>query len=216
MRKLHIFIETSISSTKKKQGLYTNEYHFVEQYLKYILPDIGAIDYDITDVGGKDKLWMFDNAMKQNTEAGETNLVIFDCDEQSTGGGYAARSCELNSLQTKLGVKFDLFLFPNNKDEGAFEDLLLNIINNKHQGVLECFEGYEMCLRGHDPNEELYETPNKKAKIYSYITTFKHSRKENEKIKSGDWNFSNAEYWDLDSEYLEPLRRFIMKHAKSM
>ena len=66
MRKLHIFIETSISSAKKKQGLYTNEYHFVDQYLKYILPEISAIDYDITDVGGKDKLWMFDNAMKQN------------------------------------------------------------------------------------------------------------------------------------------------------
>ena len=40
MKKLHVFIETSISSAKKKQGLYTNEYHFVEQYLKYILPDI--------------------------------------------------------------------------------------------------------------------------------------------------------------------------------
>ena len=68
MRKLHIFIETSISSTKKKQGLYTNEYHFVEQYLKYILPGISAIDYDITDVGGKDKLWMFVNGIKLKSD----------------------------------------------------------------------------------------------------------------------------------------------------
>lgn len=57
------------------------------------------------------------------------------------------------------------------------------------------------------------ETSISSAKIYSYITTFKHSRKENEKIKSGDWNFSNAEYWNLNAEYLEPLKRFIMKHA---
>lgn len=213
MKKLHIFIETSVSSSKRKAGLYTNEYNFVEQYLHFIFPNIGEADYDITDAGGKDKLCMFDNAMKQNTEDGDVNLVIFDCDDPSTGGGFESRYNEISSLKAELGVDFSLFLFPNNKDNGAFEDLLLNIVNPKHQGILKCFEGYEMCLRGHDPKGEMHETPNRKAKIYSYITTFKHSRKQRERIKSGDWDFCNAEYWSLDTPYLEPLKMFLTEHV---
>lgn len=30
---IHIFIETSISEAKKNAGVFTNEYHFVEDYL---------------------------------------------------------------------------------------------------------------------------------------------------------------------------------------
>ena len=213
MKKLHIFIETSVPTSKRKVGLYTNEYYFVEQYLRFLIPEISESDYDITDVGGKDKLRMFDNAMKQNTEDGDVNLVIFDSDEPATGGGFKSRCDEINSLKSELGIDFSLFLFPNDKDDGAFENLLLNIVNPKHKGILECFKGYEMCLRGHDPDERIYETPNRKAEIYSYITTFKHSRKQRERIKGGDWDFCNTEYWCLDTPYVEPLKEFLMEHV---
>lgn len=209
MRKLHIFIETSIPRAKKSMGQFTNEYHFVEQYIRHVVPGISPSDYEIVDVGGKDKLAMYDYAMQQNTANGETNAVIFDCDEPSTGGGFPKRSKELLCLQDSLGVNFSLFLFPNNKDDGAFEDMLLKIVNPRHQGLLDCFKSYEMCIGGQDPDGETYETPNKKAAIYSYITSFKRSRSEREKIKSGNWDFQDPEYWQLDAPYLAPLKEFI-------
>lgn len=88
MKPIHIFIETSISETKKNAGIFTNEYHFVEDYLHHIMPGIEQTEYTITDVGGKDKLRFFANQMKQNQKLGEQNLVIFDCDSSLNGGGY--------------------------------------------------------------------------------------------------------------------------------
>lgn len=52
--------------------------------------------------------------------------------------------------------------------------------------------------------------PNVKAKIYTYITSFKRSRSKSEKVKKGDWDFSNKEYWDLDSKCLAPLKSFLL------
>lgn len=214
MKKIHIFIETSLSEAKKNAGIFTNEYHFVEDYLHHIKPDINPADYTITDVGGKDKLRFFANQMMQNQRLDELNLVIFDCDSSQNGGGLKERTSELNALKEQLGIEFNLFLFPNNHDEGAFEELLLKIINPKHQCLLDCFNGYEMCIGGNDKENKLYERPNTKAKIYSYISTFKRSRSQKEKFKTGNWDFLNKEYWNLDAEYLNPLKDFITSHIK--
>jgi len=209
MKKLHIFIETSISEAKKNAGFFTNEYHFVNDYLHHIMPSIEQKDYTITDVGGKDKLSFFANQMKQNQRLGELNLVIFDSDFSSNGGGFKRRREEILALKEQLGIEFELFLFPNNHEEGAFEELLLKIINQKHQCLLDCFKGYEMCIGNYD-KEKKYERPNTKAKIYSYISTFKRSRSQKEKFKAGNWDFLNQEYWNLDVEYLMPLKNFFL------
>ncbi len=215
MSRLHIFIETSLTEDRKKEIKYTNEYYFIEQYLHYLYPGITDDDYSITCVGGKDNLKNYDNLMKQNSAAGYCNIVIFDCDDPSTGGGFAQRTRHLEDVKTEYGVDFDFFLFPNNNDDGAFEELLLNIINPQHKGLIDCFDKYEMCIGGQDASGELYETPNTKAKIYSYITSFKRSRKERERIKGGNWDFQNVKYWNLDAEYLKPLKEFIGKHVNS-
>lgn len=211
MKTIHIFIETSISQNKKNAGIYTNEYHFIEDYLHHISPDINKEDYTITDVGGKDKLKFYANFMQQNSKLGEPNLVIFDCDDISKDGGIKERTQELLSLKEKLNIDFHLFLFPNNQEDGAFEELLLKIVNPKHHCLLDCFEGYEKCIGGHDPEDKVYQRPNTKAKIYSYISTFKRSRSQNERLKQGDWDFLNSEYWNLNSEYLNPLKEFLEK-----
>lgn len=209
MNKLHIFIETSVPEERKKVMKYTNEYYFIEQYLHFLYLDITDEDYSITGVGGKDNLKNYDNMMKQNTAAGDYNIVIFDCDDPTIGGGFDERTKQLSAFKSIYGVDFDFFLFPNNKDNGAFEELLLNIINPQHKGLIDCFDKYEMCIGGQDASGELYETPNCKAKIYSYITSFKRSRKEREKIKNGNWDFQNEKYWNLKSNYLQPLKEFI-------
>ena len=57
--------------------------------------------------------------MRQNTDMGGINLVIFDADEDTE-----SRRAELLAIKEEFGVEFELFLLPNNKDVGALEDLL--------------------------------------------------------------------------------------------
>lgn len=209
---IHIFIETGIPTTKKESGLYTNEWHFINQYIGHLLPNVSNSDFEIIDVGGKDNLKLFKNKMLDNILNEDKNIVIFDCDSPSTGGGYDKRCNDFKMLMSQIDAKFDYFLFPNNFDDGAFEDVLLHIINPKHSGIMNCFENYEKCISFHNTNgENLYVTPNLKAKLYTYITTFKRSNKQDEKVKKGDWDFQNKEYWDLDNSYLNPLKSFLLE-----
>lgn len=169
-------------------------------------------DFDIIDVGGKDKLRLYENQMRDNTMQGDKNVVIFDCDDASTGGGIDSRKANFETLKRNSDIDFDYFLFPNNKDDGAFEDMLLHIINDEHCGIMDCFSNYEACVGGQNELKggDVYEMPNVKAKIYTYIMSFKRSRSASEKVKKGDWDFTNKEYWNLDSDYLAPLRSFLL------
>lgn len=212
--KLHIFVETGIPTVKKNNKQYTNEWHFIQQYIKHLCNTLSDESIDIIDVGGKDKLAFFDNQMRDFAMNGEKNLVIFDCDSIATGGGLKKRQDDFEALKNSANIDFDYFLFPNNQDEGAFEDLLLQIINPKHQGIMDCFSRYEQCVGGQ--NEAMggncYEMPNIKAKIYTYITAFKRSKRDADIVKSGDWNFYNDEYWDLNHSYLLPLKSFLERY----
>lgn len=212
--KLHIFVETGIPAAKKNNKQYTNEWHFIQQYIKHLCSTLADGDIDIIDVGGKDKLAFFDNQMRDYTRNGDKNLVIFDCDSIANGGGLKKRQDDFEALKKSADIDFDYFLFPNNQDEGAFEDLLLQIINPKHQGIMDCFSHYEKCVGGQ--NEAMggncYEMPNIKAKVYTYITAFKRNKGDANKVKNGDWNFCNVEYWDLDHAYLMPLKSFLKKY----
>lgn len=212
--RLHIFIETGIADAKKMAKQFTNEWYFVYHYVLHLFPSLSDNDFDITDVGGKDKLRLFKNQMRDNAMHGDKNIVIFDCDDVSTGGGMENRRAGFEKMKKELGVEFEYFLFPNNKDEGSFENMLLHIINSEHSGIMDCFSKYEACVGGQNESKggNVYETPNVKAKIYTYITSFKRSRSASEKIKKGDWDFSNKEYWDLDNEFLSPLKSFLCQH----
>ena len=87
------------------------------------------------DTGGYQKLKSEDaiGVMRQNTDMGGINLVIFDADED-----IAARRGELLAIKKEFGVEFELFLLPNNKDVGALEDLLENINNPNNHPVMDC------------------------------------------------------------------------------
>ena len=146
--------------------------------------------------------------MQMNTDQGGVNLVIFDADDD-----YKTRWEELSSLKEQYGVEFELFLFPNNQDTGALEDLLENIINPNNRPILDCWENYEEELRkleipGRTPPP--LTTPAKKTKIYGYLEALLgESKKEKKMIKEKEREYGNALHWDLDAEYLERLEEFI-------
>ena len=166
-----------------------------------------------SDTGGLGKLKSEETlqALRQNTDQGGVNLVIFDADENP-----AERRTELLAIKEAYGVEFELFLLPNDKDAGALEDLLENIINPDNQSVMKCWQTYEGELskvRIPTKTPPTLTIPAKKTKIYAYLETLLgKSRSQKELIKDRNRNYENTQHWNLDTEYLEPLKKFIVKN----
>lgn len=162
-------------------------------------------DYEIISGGGYTNLSNISPSLEQNQDLGIKNLFIYDTDSDNNNGGFDDRKKYLEDKLKELNIQFELFLLPNNIDDGNFETLYEKIINQGHKGIIDCFNKYENCLKQYKDNEiEKYKSPNQKAKMYAYIEAFKNSR-----FKSNDYKFDNPEYWDLDNEYLEPLKQFL-------
>jgi len=167
------------------------------------------------DTGGYQKLRQEDaiNAMRQNTDVGGKNLVIFDADEDCE-----ARRKELLAIRDEFGVEFELFLLPNNKDAGELEDMLEQIINPDNQPVMDCWATYEGELekvRIPTKTPPTLTIPAKKTKIYAYLETLLGKTRSPKKlIKDANRNYENTQHWNLDAEYLEPLREYMRRHWK--
>ena len=165
------------------------------------------------NTGGKDKLKSEETlqALRQNTNQDGVNLVIFDADED-----IEARRKELLAVKEQFGVEFELFLLPNDKDAGALEDLLENIINPDNQPVMDCWATYEGELekvRIPTKTPPTLTIPAKKTKIYAYLETLLgKSRSQKKLIKDPYRNYENTQHWNLDAEYLEPLKEFVVNN----
>lgn len=196
---IRIFIEA-----KKKE---TSEYNFLDTYIHTCL-GISRTLYSIECVDGKDNLYNAQNKFLENTLEGGINLLIFDADSPANGGGFDERKAELEARIADLGIEAELFLFPNNKDDGMFENLLEQVaLTEQYQRFFDCFSDYEKCL-GDD-----YRHPDLKAKVYTYISSMKSlSNSKWKRLGSGDWQFANSNYWNLEIDYLNPLKDFLTRY----
>ena len=182
---------------------------FMEDYYHHLF-QTPAPKNSIIHTGGYKKLAdeVILRQMQMNTDQGGVNLVIFDADDD-----YKTRWEELSSLKEQYGVEFELFLFPNNQDAGALEDLLENIINPNNRPIFDCWKNYEdelSKLEIPDRTPPPLTTPAKKTKIYGYLEALLgESKKEKKMIKEKERDYENALHWDLDAEYLERLEGFI-------
>ena len=152
------------------------------------------------------------NQMNINSDNGGINLVIFDADTDTE-----TRRSEILKWKQDNSLDFELFLFPNDKDTGALEDLLEQIINSKNSSIFACWNDYEVCLRGSkiEGRTEPLTTPAKKTKIYGYLEALLgKTRKEKDQIKEANRNYLNADHWNLSSDALNPLKDFLDKYLK--
>lgn len=201
MSKVCIFIESDKETT--------NEGHFVRHMATLVYAG-DSKEIEIVGTGGYTNLDQFAVQMQRNTDNGIKNLVIFDADFPHTGG-FEKRQAELLNLKEKEKVDFELFLFPNNQDDGTFEHLLEHLATEEHKGLLECFEGYESCIRGR--NNPKYVSPDQKAKMYAYVST-QTDPKDIKMFKKGDWRFNQTDLWNLDVDYLTPLKDFLSSNLE--
>src|SRR3989339_849083 len=81
----------------------------------------------------------------------------------------------------------------------------------------EQFESYEKCIsqRKNSKGICIYNSLDRKSKMYSYINAFPKSNKIEERMKNKyDWFFDNPEFWDLNHQYLNNFKKFLLKQIK--
>ena len=145
----------------------TSEYVFLNTIIKEL--GFSEAQYKIICVGGNSNLVKAANKFKENTIEGGKNRIIFDADTPATGYGFSATLQRINQELQSNGMQADgIFLFPNNADDGIFENLLEKLMQKKtHEQWLHCYSDYETCLGNH------YLTPNLKGKLFTYISAQK-------------------------------------------
>ena len=207
-KRFQIFVE---GDADKK--FLSDYYHhlFSENAPKNCITHTGELSNEKT--GGYRKLLDEANLlnMRSNIANGGVNLVIFDADED-----FETRRKELLAYKEEYGVEFELFLLPNNKDAGELENLLENIINPNNRPIFDCWENYEqelvkLDIPGRTPPP--LTTPAKKTKIYGYLEALLGESKSQKKmIKESERKYENTRHWNLDAEYLKPLKEFLEMH----
>jgi hypothetical protein len=192
--KFHIIVEGKADKT------------FVEQYFCHIFGVSVPKDF-IVPTGGKDNQQNATNRMRSMSANGGTNLVIFDADND-----IEERRKELLEWKEKENLKFEMFLMPNDKEYGTLETLLENIINPNNKPIFKCWDKYEGELRQLKikGRTEPLTVPGKKAKIYAYLSALLgKSDDEQKKAQIEKRDYTNPLHWNLDAEYLEPLKEFL-------
>ncbi len=198
---------------------------FLEVYL-YFLEDLPIKNFKVKDVKGKDNL----SKRLLEIEKYDKTLIIFDADKD-----YESNKKEILKVvsKTKQTISEEqIFLFPNNQDDGDLETLLLEIA--KHDEFLKCFEGYLECFK----SKEHYKPIKKirKNMLYAYLEAFElqkffqykwdtNNKKNEENIiiddkgkikeKHKEEYEKLKEVIDFNSKSLIPLKNFLGQFAEN-
>lgn len=208
----HIYIEAESNKTP--------EYNFLKAIIANIFPNKKEeVDFEFKFLDGVDKLFSEKTSNIQTIQKAQAEgtkvIVIADADTIEKGWGYEKRKKQIEEGMKQNSVSFDYFIYPKNRDEGDVETLMEEIARKDlHKTFFDCFEKYEMCISGEtDENgKQKYNTPNLKGKLHTYITAQKLSNKKKSKLGKGNWLFDDKNYWDVDSEVLNPLKEFLKAH----
>ncbi|WQT25306.1 hypothetical protein E5A82_01885 [Helicobacter pylori] len=145
---------------------------FLEAYL-YFLEDIPIKNFKVKDVTGKDNL----SKRLLEIEKYDKTLIIFDADKD-----YESNKKEILSKTQQKITEEQIFLFPNNQDDGDLETLLLEIA--KHDEFLKCFEGYLECIKSKEHYKPIKNI--RKNMLYAYLEVF-----ELQKFFQYKWDTNN-------------------------
>ncbi len=184
---------------------------FIGKYLTFL----GLPPVEIVPTGGFTKIAeeTVQNRFLANSDSGGINLLIFDADSDKNNGGFGVRKQHLESQKSVLKIDFEMFLFPNNQDDGDFENLLEKIINPHNQFILDCFDSYSNCLQRSNQQKIELRLPPTKSKIYAYWEIMPMSRSQWEKFKNKKERFyDNPDFFDLNHSYIDPLKVFLSSY----
>ncbi|QIC81199.1 hypothetical protein G3M67_03310 [Helicobacter pylori] len=189
---------------------------FLEVYL-YFLEDFPIKNFKVKDVKGKDNL----SKRLLEIEKYDKTLIIFDANKD-----YESNKKEILTVVSKRKQTISeeqIFLFPNNQDDGDLETLLLKIA--KHDEFLKCFEGYLECIKSKEHYKPIKNI--RKNMLYAYLEALglENLTKTNigvfddkGKIKSEyeeNYKKLTEEAIDFNSKSLIPLKDFLGQFAEN-
>ncbi|WP_139549440.1 DUF3226 domain-containing protein [Helicobacter pylori] len=178
---------------------------------KVFLEDIPIKNFKVQNIKGKDNL----SKRLLEIEKYDKTLIIFDADKD-----YESNKKEILKVvsKTKQTISEEqIFLFPNNQDNGDLETLLLEIA--KYDEFLKCFEGYLECIK----NKEHYKPIKniRKNMLYAYLEVFglenltKTDGKDKIKEKHKEEYEKLKEVIDFSLNSLIPLKNFLGQFAEN-
>lgn len=176
------------------------------QFLAAVLRHYGIKQVTIVPIDGWANLKNMSPKLHQNLLEGDKIAILFDADGAENGGGNEKRMQAIHETLADIGINdVSVFLWPNNQNDGDFETMLENIVRvDLHEIFFSCFHDYEVCVA------KQYNTPNRKGKFHTFITAQKGLNKmQRNRIGSGYWLFDAPNLWNLDSDYLQPLKAFL-------
>ncbi|WQX08358.1 hypothetical protein E5P75_02135 [Helicobacter pylori] len=187
-------------------------------------------NFKVQNVDGKDNL----SKRLLEIEKYDKTLIIFDADKN-----YESNKKEILKVvsKTKQTISEEqIFLFPNNQDDGDLETLLLKIAN--HKEFINCFESYLDCIKKKEHYKPIKDI--RKNMLYAYLEAFglekffqytwDTEKKNNEKKliiddKDGDEIEIKDQYKgdyeklkeaiDFNSNSLIPLKNFLGQFAEN-
>ena len=194
----------------------TVESHFLQAIIDLFLPEKEVEFIYMNGIGNLFSETIL-NQISLAKENNEQVLVLADADTISKGYGYAKRQKEIETGMQQHSIQFSYFLYPNNQDDGDIEILIESAARHDlHSVFFDCFEDYEKCVSGaKDTNgNPLYNTPNLKGKLHTYISSQQLTKKQRDKLGNGNWLFDNPNYWDLDVDALLFFKEFLKQNLK--
>ncbi len=195
---------------------------FLEVYL-YFLGNFLTKNFKVQNIKGKDNL----SKRLLEIEKYDKTLIIFDADKD-----YESNKKEILSKTQQKITEEQIFLFPNNQDDGDLETLLLEIA--KHDEFLKCFEGYLECIKSKEHYKPIRNI--RKNMLYAYLEVFElqkffqykwdtNNKKNEENIIIDDKGKMKEEHQeeyeklkeviDFKSKSLIPLKNFLEKSTEN-
>ncbi len=189
--------------------------------------------FDVFDIEGKDKLISgefpkkIEKILKNKHQTYKQVCIIFDADKKESQESDAGFDNKLEHICEKFkekGINFpreQIFLFPNNQDDGDLETLLLEIAN--HKEFINCFESYLDCIKKKEHYKPIKDI--RKSKWYAYLEAFgledlytkKNIFDTEGKVKDqyeGDYE-KLQEVIGFDSKSLVPLKNLLERSVEN-
>ena len=161
---------------------------------------ISELDVRIID-GGVFQLRNLKNNIDIYHNRGCRVVVILDADRD-----VKRRRKECHEEKEKYKIKIDeFFLIPDNRSPGNLETLLMAMATTPHCNVYNCLSQYKNCLANLSSS---YNPPNAKARVYAYCDVIGAETDGKRR------NYGDAEFWNLDTPALDPLKNFLRRQAK--
>jgi len=185
--------------------------NFTKKNRKEIVFKSDSIEIKILVAGGYTKIKenKILTSIKEHIDYEYKILIIQDADNpDKDNGGVQNRMEYLDKIKD---IKFETFLFPNHKDDGDLETLLLRIIDRlKYDSFLSCYKNYVTCIKEITQKDFITELLEDKNRVFSYFSAYygmENSKEENREYIE--------DYWDLKSNALKALEKFIKNNIES-